>query len=75
MYEESNLEKNLTWVVHARPGITMHRLSLGMQEKELPMISIGIIAIMAVPRAYSIETLTGHIILSLGELDATWYPI
>ena len=43
------LVNNLTWVVHTRPNITMHRLSLGMQEKELPKISIGIFAIMAAP--------------------------
>ena len=51
MYEEYNLVNNLIRVVHARLGITMHRLSPGMQEKELPMISIGIIAIMATPSA------------------------
>ena len=49
MYEEYNLVNNLTRVVHARPDITMHRLSLGMRETELPTISIGIIAIMAAP--------------------------
>ena len=49
MYEGYNLVNNLTRVVQARPGITMHRLSLGMREKELPMISIGIIVIMAAP--------------------------
>jgi len=62
---------NLTQAVDARPAITMHRLSLGMTVKELPTISIGIIAIVATPATQTIATLVGHIILSSGELDGT----
>jgi len=62
---------NLTEVVDARPDITMHRLSLSMTVKELPMIGIGIIAIVATPAMQTIATLVGHIILSSGELDWT----
>ena len=49
MYEEYNLVNNLIRVVHARPDITMHRLSLGMCVKDLPLIGIGMIAIMVAP--------------------------
>ena len=62
---------NLTQVVDARPDITMHQLSLGMTVKELPTISIGIIAIVAAPAMQTIATLVEHIILSSGELDGT----
>ena len=49
----------------------MHRLSLGMTWKELPTITIGIIAIVAAPATQTIATLVGHIILSSRELDGT----
>ena len=62
---------NLTQAVDARPDITMHRLSLGITGKELPMIGIGIIAIVAAPATQTIATLVGHIILSSEELDGT----
>ena len=62
---------NLTQGVDARPDITMHRLSLGMTVKELPMIGIGIIALLATPATQTIATLVGHIIRSSGELDGT----
>jgi len=55
--------------VDARPDITMHRLSLGMRVKELPMSGIGIIAIVGAPTTETIATFVGHIILSLGELE------
>jgi len=65
------LVNNLTQAVDARPDITMHRLSLSMTVKELPTISIGIIAIVAAPATQTMATLVGHIILSSGELDGT----
>jgi len=37
--------------------------------KELPMIGIGSIAIVAAPGTQTMATLVGHIILSSGELD------
>jgi len=51
-------------VVHAGPDITMHRLSLGMRVKELPMICIGMIAIVAAPATRTILRFIGHIIPS-----------
>ena len=62
---------NLTQAVDARRDITMHRLSLGMTVKELPMIGIRIIAIVAAPATQTIATFVGHIILLSGELDGT----
>jgi len=52
----------------------MHRLSLGMRVKELPMICIGMITIVAVPATRTIVTLIGHIILSSEELQGTQGP-
>jgi len=60
---------NLTQAVDARPDITTERLSRGMTVKELPMIGMGIIAIVAAPATQTIVTLVGHSILSSGELD------
>jgi len=65
------LMNNLTQAVDARPDITMHRLSRGMTVKELPTISIGIIAIVAVPATHKIGTLVGHIIRSSCAVDPT----
>ena len=62
-WEEYNL------VVHAGPDISMHSLSPGMRGKELPMICIGMIAIVAAPTTRKIVTFIGHIILSSGELQ------
>jgi len=63
-------------VVHAGQDITMHRLSLGMREKELPMICIqvGMIAIMVAPAIRTIVTFIRHMILSSGELQGTQSP-
>ena len=62
---------NLRQAVDARQDITMHRLSLGMTVKELPMMGIGVIAIVAASATQTIATLVGHIIVSAGELDRT----
>jgi len=69
------LVNNLTQAVDARPDITMHRLSLGMRVKELHMIGIRRIAIVATPVTHTIATLVGYIILSSEELDRTRCPI
>ena len=61
-------------MVNAGPDITMYRLSLGMRVKELPTISIGMIAIVAVPATRTIVTFIGHLILSSGELQGTQSP-
>jgi len=61
-------------VVHAGQDITMHRLSHGMRVKELSMICIGMIAIVAAPATWTIVTFIGHIILSSGELQGTPSP-
>ena len=42
-----------------------------MTVKELPMIRIGIIAIVVAPATQTIATLVGHLILASGELDGT----
>jgi len=61
-------------VVHGGPDITMHRLSLGMRVKELIIICIGMIAIVAAPATRTIVTFIGHIIMSSGELQGTQSP-
>ena len=61
-------------MVHAGPDITKHILSLGMRVKELRMICIGLIAIVAAPATRTIVTFIGHIILWLGELPGTQSP-
>jgi len=62
---------NLMEVVDAIPDRTMERLSLSMRVRELPSISIGIIAIVAAPATQTIPTLVGHIIPPAGELNGT----
>jgi len=52
----------------------MDRLSLGMRVKELPLMCIGMIAIVAAPGTRTIVTFIGHIILSSGELQGTHSP-
>jgi len=61
-------------VIYSGPDITMGRLALGMRVNELSMICIGMITIVAAPATRTIVTLIGHIILSLGELQATQSP-
>ena len=62
-------------MVHAKPDMTMHRLSLGMRVKELPTICIGMIAIVAAPATLTIVPFIGHLILSSGELQGTQSPM
>jgi len=64
----------LTQAVHARLDITIHRLSLGMRVEELPMIGIGMIAIVAVPIRHAMVICIGHIIVLSGEYKAMQRP-